>query len=222
MAAERPPPSRGHAFLAREEWAQPGSPRLRGGKPRGRKSRRRHCGKAIEACRPAARSSHEEAARVARETASQGEDVAGMGPRKRSGATDEGTETLAYGKAVAAIRDQPPRSHCRHRVLSAADSGAVRSMRLRGPRCSRSDLTIGIRRSPNRIHDEARPQLSLAARAAGNGDPKPASSPGPVSGGFGSAKRAHAVAPTATAPKSANARCHSSAGTPSWARPRAA
>src|SRR5713101_6564478 len=39
MAAERPPPSRGHAFLAREEWAQ----------PRGRKSRRRHCGKAIEA-----------------------------------------------------------------------------------------------------------------------------------------------------------------------------
>src|SRR6266446_5819751 len=31
--------------------------------------------------------------------------------------------------------------------------------------------------SPNRIHDEARPQLSLAARAAGNGDPKPASSP---------------------------------------------
>ena len=33
----------------REEWVQPGSPRLRGGKPRGRKSRRRHCGKAIEA-----------------------------------------------------------------------------------------------------------------------------------------------------------------------------
>src|SRR5229473_1203796 len=59
MAAERPPPSRGHAFLPREEWAQPGSPRLRGGKPRGRKSRRRHCGKAIEACRPVARSRHQ-------------------------------------------------------------------------------------------------------------------------------------------------------------------
>ena len=103
--------------------------------------------------------------------------MADTGPCKRSSPTGEGTETLAYGKAVAAIRDQPPRSHCRHRVLSAADSGAVRSMRLRGPRCSRSDLTIGNRRSPNRIHDEARPQLSLAARAAGNGDPKPASSP---------------------------------------------
>src|SRR6266481_997457 len=77
-----------------------------------------------------------------------------------------------------------PRSHCRHRVLSAADSGAVRSMRLRGPRCSRSDLTIGIRRSPNRIHDEARPQLSLAARAAGNGDLAPATSPRSVSGGI--------------------------------------
>src|SRR5579883_2094889 len=49
----------GGTFLAREEWAQPGSPSLRGGKPRGRKSRRRHCGKAIEACRPVARSRHQ-------------------------------------------------------------------------------------------------------------------------------------------------------------------
>src|SRR5260370_2786 len=39
----------GETFLPREEWAQPGSRRLRGGKPWGRKSRRRHCGKAIEA-----------------------------------------------------------------------------------------------------------------------------------------------------------------------------
>src|SRR5262249_30895210 len=58
----------GRTFLPREEWAQPGSPRLRGGTPRGRKSRRRHCGKAIEACRPVARSRHQEAARVVCQT----------------------------------------------------------------------------------------------------------------------------------------------------------
>src|SRR5258708_25129954 len=50
----------GETFLAREEWAQPGSPRLRGSKPRGRKSRRRPCAKAVEACRPLARSHHQE------------------------------------------------------------------------------------------------------------------------------------------------------------------
>src|SRR6266481_6277436 len=93
MATERPPPSRGHPFLAREEWAQ----------PRVRKSRRRRCGKAIEACRPVARSRHQEAARVARQTALQGEDVADMGPCKRRGSTGEGMETLAYGKVVPAI-----------------------------------------------------------------------------------------------------------------------
>src|SRR6266851_4781258 len=152
----------------------------------------------------------------------QGEDAANMGPCKRPGFAGGGTETLAYGKAAQPSRDQAQRSLCRHWGLSAADSGAGQSKRLRGPRCSRSDLTIGIRRSPNRRHDEARPQLSLAADAAGHGDLTPASSPAPVSGGTASARRAQAVAPTATAPKSANARCHSSAGTPSWARPRAA
>jgi hypothetical protein len=95
----------GETFLAREEWAQPGSPRLWGGKPRGRKSRRRHCGKAIEACRPVARSRHQEAARVARQTACEEEDVADMGPCKRPGFTGEGTETLANRKAAPAIRD---------------------------------------------------------------------------------------------------------------------
>ncbi len=95
--------------MAREEWAQ----------PRGRKSRRRHCGKAIEACRPVARSRHQEAARVAPRTACQGEDVAGMGPCKRPGSTGEGTETLAYGKAAPAIRDQAALAS-RHRSLPAA------------------------------------------------------------------------------------------------------
>src|SRR5260370_1606148 len=86
----------GETFLPREEWAQ----------PRGRKSRRRHCGKAIEACRPVARSRHEEAARVACQTALQGEDVAGIGPCKRSSSTGEGIETLAYRRAVPTIRAQ--------------------------------------------------------------------------------------------------------------------
>src|SRR6266478_8517435 len=100
----------GETFLAREEWAQPGSPRLRGGKPRGRKSRRRHCGKAIEACRPVARSRHQEAARVARQTAAQGEDMADIGPCKRPGSKGEGTEPLASRKAASATRDQGQRS----------------------------------------------------------------------------------------------------------------
>ena len=65
-------------------------------------------------------------------------------------------------------------------------------------------------------------QLSLAAGAAGNSGLPRAPSPDPISGGFRSARRPHAVAPTATAPKSANACCHGSAGTPSCARPRAA
>jgi hypothetical protein len=78
-------------------------------------------------------------------------------------------------------------------------------------------LTIDIRRSPNRRDDEARPQLSLAAGAAGNSDLAPAASPVPLSGGFGSASRTQAVAPTATAPITANACCHSSAGTLSCA-----
>src|SRR5712671_2607022 len=88
----------GETFLAREEWANRGPRALgaRSGEPRGRKSHRRHCGKAIEACRPVARSRHQEAARVACQTASQGEDVADMGPRKRPGFMGEGTETLAY------------------------------------------------------------------------------------------------------------------------------
>jgi hypothetical protein len=79
-----------------------------------------HCGRAIEACRPVARSRHQEAARVARHTALQGEDMADSGPCKRLGFTGEGIETL--------------RAEKRHRGLSAAHSGAVRSKRLRGPR----------------------------------------------------------------------------------------
>ena len=144
------------------------------------------------------------------------------GPCKRPSSPGEGTETPAYRKAARPSRDQAQRSLCGHWGLSAADSGAGQSKRLGGPRCSRSDLTIGIRRSPNRRHDEARPQLSLAAGAAGNSDRAPAASPRPVSGGTASARRAQAVAPTATAPMSAKACCHSSAGTPICARPRAA
>src|SRR5258707_13168879 len=65
-----------------------------------------------------------EAARVARRTACQGEDVAGMGPCKRRGFAGEGTETLAYGKAVPAIRDHGQRiadtgsAVCRYRRRS--------------------------------------------------------------------------------------------------------
>src|SRR5262249_18078650 len=124
----------GGTFLAREEWAQPGSPRLRGGKPRGRKSRRRHCGKAIEACRPVARSRHQEAARVARRTAAQGEDMADMGPCKSPGFKGEGTETLAYRKAAA----EPSGTMARRRLQTPESISCgyrCRSIEaLRGPR----------------------------------------------------------------------------------------
>jgi hypothetical protein len=77
----------GHPFgslqVAREEWASR-SPRAlflaRGCEPRGRKSRRRHCGKAIEApavLRPDR--AIDETASVMGQAAS-GEDVANMGP----------------------------------------------------------------------------------------------------------------------------------------------
>ena len=81
-----------HSFLAR------------GREPRGRKSRRCHCGKAIEA--PAVLwpdHAIDETARVARQTAFQGEDVADMGPRKRRRSWGEGTETLAYRKAAITL-----------------------------------------------------------------------------------------------------------------------
>src|SRR5216684_8750443 len=125
----------GGTFLAREEWAQ----------PRGRKSRRRHCGKAIEACRHVARSRHQEAARVACQTACQGEDVADMGPCKRSSPTGEGTETLAYGKAASAIRDQA--SALQTPGLPFADIGAVRSKR-----CDDRVVRGQIRRSASADH----------------------------------------------------------------------
>ena len=75
--------------------------------------------------------------------------------------------------------------------------------------------------TPTESHDEAAPQLSLAADATGNGDLKPAPSPGPVSGGIDSAMRTHAVPPTAIAPIRAKAFCHISADAPICARPRA-
>src|SRR5216683_5944117 len=68
----------GETFLAREEWAPPG-PRACGVASPGEES----LAAAIAArrsrlCRPAARSRHQEAAGVARQTALQGEDVADM------------------------------------------------------------------------------------------------------------------------------------------------
>jgi len=65
--------------------------------------------------------------------------VAGMGPCKRPGLTGEGTETLAYRRAVPVIRDpgsarmQTPESiSCGYRSRSIEA--------LRWPRCSPSDF----------------------------------------------------------------------------------
>jgi hypothetical protein len=82
---------------------EPISPRTlscAGREPRGRKSRRRHCGKAIEAqpssgqITPSMRPR-----RVASQTDSKEEDMADMGPRKEAATLGEGVETLTYGKA---------------------------------------------------------------------------------------------------------------------------
>jgi len=79
-----------------------------------------------------ARSRHQEAARVARQTALQGEDVADMGPCKRRGSTGEGMETLAYGKVVPAIWDQgqrlpPDTGVCRLRLAVPFDRSVART-----------------------------------------------------------------------------------------------
>src|SRR5258708_37483845 len=51
-------------------------------------------------CRPVARSRHQEAERVARQTALQGEDVADIGAGKRPGFMGAGMEDLEGGKDV--------------------------------------------------------------------------------------------------------------------------
>ena len=206
--------------MAREEWAPPGSPRLRGGKPRGRKSRRRRCGKAIEACRPVARSRHQEAAGSrARQPFKE--------RRGRHGSVQEArlhgrrNRNPGVQKGCSSHRGPGP-------ALTSQTLGLWLRIALRFERGAAGTALVTVRlddREPpitHRREDEARPQLSLAAGAAGNGDLALATSPPPVSGGFGSARRVHAVAPTAIAPTSANVRCHSSAGTPSCARPRVA
>jgi len=167
--------------LTREEWAPPGSPRLRGGKPRGRKSCRRHCGKAIEACRPVARSRHQEAARIARQTALQEEEwqtwVRARGRAQRAKEQKPWrTERRSSLSGTTASTRLPDTGVCRLRIAEPFDRSPA------GPRCS--GLTIDSRRSPSRRYDEARPQLSAAADAAGYGDLAREISHRPVSGGI--------------------------------------
>src|SRR5258708_2190208 len=92
-------------------------------------------------CRPAARSSHQEAARVARQTATVARRRGKHGPRKRPGSVGEGTETLAYKKAVATLPDQERRSCRRH----GAVGGGHRRRPIEapgGPRSSRSAFAL--------------------------------------------------------------------------------
>src|SRR5579871_3498371 len=164
----------------------------RGREPRGRKSRRRHCGKAIEA--PAVLGPDhaiDETARVACQTAFRGEDVVDMGSRKRRRSRGEGTETLAYRKAPG-TPSRFPAAQCSHQRLSADGIGALdRSAAGIAPFTTNS--TADTCRTPNRRHDEARLQRSLAADAAGNGDLKAAPSPARSDpGGPGCATRTQA------------------------------
>ena len=71
--------------------------------------------------------------------------MADTGPCKRSSPTGEGTETLAYGKAVSAIRDQA--SALQTPGLPFADIGAVRSKR-----CDDRVVRGQIRRSASADH----------------------------------------------------------------------
>ncbi len=132
--------------------------------------------------RPVARSRHQEAARVARQTASQGEDVADMvrargqvqRAKEQKRWRTERRSQLSGTRPSARIADT---GVCRLRISVPLDRSVA------GAALFTVRLTIGIRRTPNRGYDEARPQLSLAADAAGNGNLEPAPSPGLISGG---------------------------------------
>ena len=78
----------------------------------------------------------------------------------------EGTETLACGKAAQPSGPGPALAFQRPGLL-AADGVPFDRCGCEGRARSRSDLTIRIRRSLSRSYDEAGPQLSLAASAAG-------------------------------------------------------
>jgi hypothetical protein len=134
----------------------------RGREPRGRKSRRRHCGKAIEA--PAVLGPDhaiEETARVACQTAS-GEKTWWTRGRARGGV--HGAKERKHWRTDRPHRIPEPRPGlppCRHRGLSAADI-ALSDRSAAGTAPFTTSLTADTRRTPNRRHDEARLQRSLA------------------------------------------------------------
>jgi len=155
-----------------------------GPKPRGRKSRRRHCGKAIEALPSCGqRSSHQEAAWVARLTASVGEDVANMactrGPAQwakewKRWRTERRPQLFGAedGTRVAV------------RSLSAMDIAAMQLKRCKGHvghgQAGRSELQYAGHLTPDKTRCAS---AILAAVAAENGDLKSIALPCPVSRG---------------------------------------
>src|SRR5579871_2462517 len=199
----------GETFLPREEWAQ----------PRGRKSRRRHCGKAIEAP-PSCGQIKPSRRRAGRRRTASKEKTWQRSVRARGQAQRAKQQKPWRTKRPPSHPGPGQCSHFRHRVCRLRTS--CRSIEaLARTALFAADVTISIGRAPNRNMTKS-PQLSVAAEAAGNGDLKPAPSPAPVSGGLESARRVQAVMPAAIAPMSANTRCHGPDGTPSCARPSAA
>ena len=86
------------------------------------------------------------------------------------------TERRSSLSGTTASTRLPDTGVCRLRIAEPFDRSPA------GPRCS--GLTIDSRRSPSRRYDEARPQLSAAADAAGYGDLAREISHRPVSGGI--------------------------------------
>src|SRR5262249_46316672 len=146
------PPSRGHAFLAREEWTNRG-PRACGWQAQGKKVslpplRQGDRGFAVLWPDQAIKRP-----RTSRARQPYGRRHGEHGPRKRPGSVGERTETLAYRKAVAAIRDLAPALAsqtrvCRPKAIAAAWSKCSR----KGGPCDRDQACrSGIRRdTPNR------------------------------------------------------------------------
>jgi hypothetical protein len=95
-----------------------------GGEPRGRKSRRRRCGKAIEAQPSCGQIVPSMRPRQSRARRASGRSHGGLGPHKRRRSQGEGGNP-AHGKALTAPAGWRPVPRCRHRRLSADGIGAL-------------------------------------------------------------------------------------------------
>jgi len=168
----------GGTLLPREEWVPPGFPALAGWQAQGKKVSPpplRQGDRGLPSCGPITPSrgragcARDSRARRRRGRHRSVQEAGLHGRRNRSPGVRKGGPSHP-GPGRHSHLQTPGSAGCGYRV-------PVRLTRLRRPSCSRSDLTIRVRRSPSRRYDEAGPPLSLAAGAAGNSGLAPAARP---------------------------------------------